>query len=281
MVNVNLSFDPATPEIDADPVQMQQLLTNLLINAAEAIGEANPGRIDIVTNVRELTAANIAESFSKDDVAPGRYALIEVIDNGVGMDEATKARIFDPFFSTKFTGRGLGLAAAIGIVKGHGGAIHVFSAPGKGSSFQVLMPAAREARPIRPVKVVKKKPGAAGTILLIDDEQVVRDVTVLILERDGYRVLAAENGRRGVDLFTEHAREVKLVLLDLLMPVMGGDEAFDQIRKIRPEVPVMLLSGFEEEEAFRRFGDKKLQGFVKKPFTADWLCERVREAMER
>ncbi len=281
MVNVNLSFEPSTPEIDADPGQMQQLLMNLVINAAEAIGESNPGRIDITTRERELTAATIAESYSKDELVPGRYALIEVIDNGIGMDDATKARIFDPFFTTKFTGRGLGLAAALGIVKGHGGAIHVFSAPGKGSSFQVLVPAAREVRPARPIRQTKRKPGGAGTILLIDDEQVVRDVTRLILQRAGFRVLAAENGQKGVELFSEHAQEVKLVLLDLLMPVMGGDEAFDQIRKIRPEVPVVLLSGFEEDEAFRRFGDKKLQGFIKKPFTADWLCESVREAISR
>jgi two-component system CheB/CheR fusion protein len=281
MVNVNLSFDPSTPEIDGDPGQIQQLLMNLIINAAEAIGEAQPGRIDIVTGERELTAANVAESYSKDEIVPGCYAIVEVIDNGIGMDEATKARIFDPFFTTKFTGRGLGLAASLGIVKSHGGAIHVFSAPGKGSSFQVLIPEAREARPIRPMRVTKKRPGGEGTILLIDDEQVVRDVTRLILQRAGFRVLAAENGQKGVELFAEHAREVKLVLLDLLMPVMGGDEAFDQIRKIRPNVPVILVSGFEEEEAFRRFGDNQLQGFIKKPFTADWLCESVREAMQK
>ena len=144
------------------------------------------------------------------------------------------------------------------------------------------MPGARGSAPGR-VRFArtKRKPGGAGTILLIDDEQVVRDVTRLILQRAGFRVLAAENGQKGVELFSEHAQEVKLVLLDLLMPVMGGDEAFDQIRKIRPEVPVVLLSGFEEDEAFRRFGDKKLQGFIKKPFTADWLCESVREAISR
>jgi two-component system CheB/CheR fusion protein len=282
MVDVNLSFDPTTPEIDADPGQLQQLLMNLVINAAEAIGDRHGGRIEIVTSERDITAARISESYSKDEIVPGRFALIEVNDNGVGMDEATKSRIFDPFFSTKFTGRGLGLAAALGIVKGHGGAIHVFTAPGKGASFQVLIPAAREARaPVRHPRMTKKKPGSAGTILLIDDEQVVRDVTRLILQRAGFRVLAAENGQKGVELFTEHAGEISVVLLDLLMPVMGGDEAFDQIRKIRPDIPVILVSGFEEEEAFRRFGDKKLQGFIKKPFTADWLCESVREAIDR
>jgi CheY-like chemotaxis protein len=280
---VVLSLDAATPEIEADPAQMQQLLMNLVINAAEAIGEKQPGRVDIVTGVRDIGADNIAENFAKDDIVPGRFALIEVNDNGIGMDEATKARIFDPFFTTKFTGRGLGLAAALGIVRGHGGAIHVFSAPGKGTSFQVLVPAAREAvRPVARVqRVVKKKAGSAGTVLLVDDEQVVRDVTRLILQRAGFRVIAAENGQRGVELFRDHAADVELVLLDLLMPIMGGDEAFDQIRAIRPDVPVVLLSGFEEEEAFRRFGDKRLQGFIKKPFTADWLCESVREAMSK
>ncbi|MES1260177.1 MAG: response regulator [Acidobacteriota bacterium] len=281
MVNVNLSLSAQTPEIEADPAQIQQLLMNLVINAAEAIGDQHPGRVDIVTGLRELSAEDIAENYAKDGIAPDRFAVIEVNDNGSGMDEATKARIFDPFFTTRFTGRGLGLAAALGIIRGHHGAIRVTSTPGQGSSFQVLIPAARESRPIRPARAVKKKPGSAGTILLIDDEQVVRDVTRLILQRAGFRVIAAENGQQGVELFREHAPEITLVLLDLLMPIMGGDEAFDQIRQIRPDVLVVLLSGFEEEEAFRRFGDKSLQGFIKKPFTADWLCESVREAIDK
>ncbi len=211
---------------------------------------------------------------------PGRFALIEVNDNGCGMDEATKARIFDPFFTTKFTGRGLGLAAALGIIRGHGGAVHVFSAPGRGTSFQVLIPAARDSRPGRAVREVRRRRSGSGTILLVDDEQAVRDVTRLILRRAGFEVLVAENGARGVEVFQEHASEIRLVLLDLLMPVMGGDEAFERIREVRADVPVVLMSGFEEDEAFRRFGDRRLQGFVKKPFTSDWLCDTVMAALE-
>jgi CheY-like chemotaxis protein len=281
MVNVNLALDPLTPGIDADPGQMQQLLMNLVINAAEAIGEDRPGRIDVITGPRDVTAANIAEHYSKDDIVPGKYALIEVNDNGSGMDEETKARIFDPFFTTKFTGRGLGLAAALGIVRGHGGAVGVSSAPGRGTSFRILIPAAREARPDKAIRATRHRASGSGVILLIDDEQVVRNVTQLILQKAGFTVLAAENGRRAMELFEENAESIRLVLLDLLMPVMGGDEAFDRIRAIRPDVPIILMSGFEEEEAFRRFGDKRLQGFVKKPFTAEWLCDSVVAVLER
>jgi CheY-like chemotaxis protein len=156
----------------------------------------------------------------------------------------------------------------------------VFTAPGKGTSFQILIPAARDARPGRKTRPARKRRVGSGTILLVDDEQIVRDVTRSILEKEGFTVLSADNGKKGVDLFREHTDSIGLVLLDLLMPVMGGDEAFRQIREIRPEVPVVLMSGFEEQEAFRRFGDRRLQGFVKKPFTADWLCDAVIEALE-
>ena len=237
--------------------------------------------MDVITGAREITASQIAEHYVKDEILPGRYALIEVNDNGCGMDDATKARIFDPFYTTKFTGRGLGLAAAMGIIKGHGGAVHVFSAPGKGTSFHVLIPAARGPRPGSAVRELRRRRAVSGTILLVDDETVVIDVTRLILQKAGYTVLVAENGERGLEVFRERADEVSLVILDLLMPVMGGDEAFTKIREIRPDVPVVLMSGFEEDEAFRRFGDQRLQGFLKKPFSADWLCDTVLAALER
>jgi two-component system CheB/CheR fusion protein len=278
-INLVLKLAETTPDIDADQAQLQQLCMNLIINAAEAIGEGGDGKIEICTSLRSLGAEDLAVDYSADDLIPGDYALLEVIDTGSGMDEATRSKIFDPFFTTKFTGRGLGLAAAQGIVKQHGGAIHVFSAPGKGSTFHILLPAGRlprrgpaKGRAIRPVPRL-------GTILLVDDEANVRNVAQKSLQDFGFTVVTAENGKQGLQLFHENPEKFRLVLLDLTMPEMGGEKTFDAIRKIRQEVPVVLLSGYDEAEMSRRMGGKSVQGFVQKPFTSDWLVESVLDAL--
>jgi two-component system CheB/CheR fusion protein len=278
-INVVLKLGESTPDIDADQAQLQQLCMNLIINAAEAIGENKEGKIEIGTSLRSLSAEDLADDYSADDLVPGDYALFEVIDTGSGMDEATRSKIFDPFFTTKFTGRGLGLAAAQGIVKQHGGTIHVFSAPGKGSTFQILLPAGRLPRRApakgRTIRTIPR----LGTILLIDDESNVRKVAQKSLQDFGFQVVAAENGKQGIHLFQEHPEKFRLVLLDLTMPEMGGKKTFDEIRKLRPEVPVVLLSGYDEAEMSRRMGGKSVQGFVQKPFTSDWLVESVLDAL--
>ena len=278
-INVVLKLGETTPDIDADQAQLQQLCMNLIINAAEAIGEGGDGKIEICTSLRSLSAEDLAAGYAADDLIPGDYALLEVIDSGAGMDEATRSKIFDPFFTTKFTGRGLGLAAAQGIVKQHGGAIHVFSAPGKGSTFQILLPAGRLPRRA-PAKGRARRPTAKlGTILLVDDEANVRNVAQKSLQDFGFNVVAAENGKQGIQLFQENPQKFRLVLLDLTMPEMGGEKTFDAIRRIRPETPVVLLSGYDEAEMSRRMGGKSVQGFVQKPFTSDWLVESVLEAL--
>ncbi len=280
-INLTLKLAEATPDIDADQTQLQQLCMNLIINAAEAIGEGQEGKIDICTSLRSLTAEDLAADYLTDDLVPGDYALLEVVDTGCGMDESTRNKIFDPFFTTKFTGRGLGLAAAQGIVKQHGGTIHVFSAPGKGTTFQILLPAGRLARRVpargRPVRPIPK----LGTVLLVDDEANVRNVVQKSLEDFGFQVVVAENGNQGMQLFEEGPEKYRLVLLDLTMPEMDGETTFEEIRKIRPEIPVVLLSGYDEAEVLRRMGGKPVQGFVQKPFTSDWLVESVLEALSK
>jgi CheY-like chemotaxis protein/two-component sensor histidine kinase len=280
-INLVLKLDETTPDIDADPAQFQQLCMNLIINAAEAIGEDRAGKIEISTSLRGLTAKDLADDYPGDDLIPGDYALLEVNDTGCGMDEETRRRIFDPFFTTKFTGRGLGLAAAQGIVKQHGGAIHVFSAPGQGSSFQILVPAGR---------LPKRGPAGGraahanpklGTILLIEDEPAVRNVARKSLQDFGFSVVTAENGKQGVEIFQSGPGKFRMVLLDLLMPEMGGEAAFAEIRAIRSDVPIVVLSGFDEAEALRRMGGKLVHGFIQKPFTPDWLVESVLEALDK
>jgi CheY-like chemotaxis protein len=280
-VELKLDFAPNLPPIEADPAQMQQVIMNLVINGAEAIGENAPGKVEIRTCVCEINEREAANLFPVAH-APGTYVQLEVSDTGSGMDEATRARIFDPFFTTKFTGRGLGLAAVQGIIKGHGGAIRVYSTPGHGTTFVVLLPARR--RSVTPAEPAEPQgnvipPGSAA--LVIDDEDTVRRLAANVLERAGVKVLTAENGKIGVDLFRENSAAISVVILDLQMPVMGGEEALALLNEINPDIPVILSSGFDEAEAVRRFAGMKSAGFLQKPYTAERLVETVAATLQR
>lgn len=274
-VDVRLDLAPDLPGVLADAGQIQQLVMNLIINAGEAIGDGTPGIVNVRTGVRELTSAEILASFTSEALAPGSYVWLEVKDTGSGMDEATKARIFDPFFTTKFTGRGLGLAAASGILRALRGAIRVYSTPGHGTSFYVLFPAvAGEVSPKQAKPTLKPRHGS-GTILVIDDEYVIRQAVRATLTRIGFDVMLAENGHTGVDLFKEQSGRISLVILDLTMPIMGGEQAFDLLRAIRPDVPILLASGYDETDAVARTANKDFAGFLQKPLDVNRLTEAV------
>jgi signal transduction histidine kinase len=272
LVSLRLDLSDTLPAIEADASQIQQLVMNLVINAGEAM-EDRAGSVRVTTGSREITGDAALKS--------GQYVYLEVEDNGSGMDSATLEHIFDPFFTTKFTGRGLGLAAVQGIVRAHRGDISVCSALGVGSTFRILLPAAAEAASIGAPAFQGREPSltGSGVVLFVDDETLVRRTARATLERYGYRVVEATNGKEGVEILRRSPDQFALVVLDLMMPIMGGEDAFEEMKRIRPDLPIILSSGYDEYEATRRFEGKHVSGFIQKPYTSARLAEKVKHTL--
>ncbi len=276
-VELRLELADNLPPVEADATQIRQLVMNLVINGAEAVGENRTGTVIVTTGVRDLDFDDPQNGIGLGrELIPGRYVTIEVRDDGCGMDSAVLGRIFEPFFTTKFTGRGLGLSAAQGIVRSHKGGLRVESAPGNGTTFLIFLPAHDMGQGARGGMSAGQEP---QTILIVDDEQVVRQTAKSMLERCGYRVILAENGKAAVDLFSSIAGEVSLVILDVTMPVMSGDEALRHLQLIQPGVRVLLSSGHNAADAIRRFEGKRLLGFIQKPYSAARLAQAVKAAL--
>jgi PAS domain S-box-containing protein len=272
-VILNLDLAPMLPPIDADAGQIQQVVMNLITNAAEAIGERD-GVVTLSTGVCFCDEEYLKSSRAEPRPIPGLFAYADVSDSGCGMSVETVARLFDPFFTTKFTGRGLGMSAVLGIVRGHKGAIVVDSRPGSGTQIRVLFSTAEAGQEIAPSAELKpvrargstNKNGNGFNVLLVDDEDMVRTLCCHMLEHLGHRVWSAVDGVEAVGLFREHAQEIDCVILDLTMPRMDGETAFHIMRGIRPDVKIILSSGFAEQQASERFAGKGLAGFLQKPF---------------
>ena len=280
-INLVCSLADDLPLIEADATQMRQVIMNLITNASEAVGDAY-GTITLTSGVMDADAACLADVQGATQLAPGRYVFIEVRDTGCGMNEETQARIFDLFFTTKFSGRGLGLPVVLGIVRGHRGGIRVESTPGGGATFRVLFPVSSrplfeaQAQPAAPADPPDARTASGGTVLVIDDDPTVRQVDRMALEHFGFTVLVAADGREGIEIL-RGAGLVDVVLLDVTMPDMRGGDVLDVIRRLRPDMRVLLTSGYEESDVAARLGGRT--AFIQKPYPATTLVEKIREIL--
>jgi signal transduction histidine kinase/ActR/RegA family two-component response regulator len=262
----------------ADRGQLRQVVMNLITNASEAIGN-NEGLIVVETSPSHYGREELALAHPEADLEPGDYVLLSVSDSGTGVDSETRARIFDPFFTTKSAGRGLGLAAVQGIVRGHRGAVTLESEPGHGTTIHVLLPGV--ALPHQePPSVSEDQPTEPDArILVVDDEEQVLKLIATMLERAGYDVIVACDGQEAVDIFRREGDSIDCVRMDLSMPKLDGEEAFRELRAIRSDVRVVLSSGFTEQQVMDRFRDSGLAGVVQKPAQRDVLLAKIAETL--
>ncbi len=280
-LEVDVSAEPVG--VEADPSQLRQVVLNLITNAAEAIGDG-PGRVDIHVAIEDVDRAMLADVLLGETLEPGRYVLLRVTDDGGGMEEETRRRLFEPFYSTKFQGRGLGLAAVLGIVRRYRGGLSIASAPGAGTTMTVLLPpvdwiddiaSEAPAAPARPLQTDL----VGGRVLLVEDDEAARDFAATVLERRGLHVDQASDGVEGLEFFEKHHHQVQCVVLDLTMPRMDGVETARRMRALDPDIPLILSSGYPEADALARFGALGIAHFLQKPYEPSALADAVRVAI--
>lgn len=270
------------PSVHGDATQLRQVVLNLITNASDALGP-DGGTIRVSTRSVTHDAESLQRSYGSAGLAPGRYVHIEVADTGVGMDRETQAQMFEPFFTTKESGHGLGLAATLGIVRGHGGIVKVYSESGEGTTVQVLLPESPDEVPegddSRTPAYAVEPEAPLRRVLVVDDEEIVRSLARAVLERSGHTVVEAVDGEDAVTKFRDAPDDIALVLLDMTMPRMTGVECLRELRAIRPDLPVLLSSGYNEQDAIAQVAGRGLAGFLQKPYTAAELVTKVEEAL--
>jgi CheY-like chemotaxis protein len=273
---LTVELAPNLPPVLADQARLHQVVMNLVINAAEAL-TSHPRTVRLATRSYILDQETIGRMTFPGEAKPGEFICIEVSDTGTGMSADVIRRIFEPFYTTKFTGRGLGLSAVQGIIRARGGALHVDSQLGQGSTFRAFFPVCAEnvgaAGPLNPVgrhNSIRKL-----TLLLVDDENSVLEVAAHALRRQGHTVYTASNGAHAVTLIQGLSQSVDGVLLDLTMPELDGVSTLHALRALRPNLRVVLMSGYDQQEATRRFDGLGLSGFLQKPFDIQSLREKV------
>ena len=269
------------PPIEGDRTQLQQLVMNLVINGGEAIGDS-AGTLTLRIRTEHFTERRERMRTAGFPIHAGDYVRIDVIDTGAGMDQETRDRIFEPFFTTKFLGRGLGLSAALGIVRSHRGAIGVSSEPEQGTTFTILLPVLSMPQRVRrgsPDVYPDRDLQGVGTVLVADDDPAVRALAASVLREAGYTVELADDGVHAVERLQELGGKVSLVLLDLTMPRLAGAEAALELRRIQPDIPIVAMSGYGDIEAMQRFSGSRIDDFLAKPFRPDELAAKVRDVL--
>ena len=278
-VQLSFNLSHTLPMIRGDVSQIRQVLMNLIINASEAIHRGE-GSIWVATGVVHGASRLFHGTTVTGQPEERDYVFVEIADTGCGMDAETKARIFDPFFTTKFTGRGLGLAAVLGIVRSHGGTLELDTREGEGTTFTLLFPRAdvKGAQERKDEAPAFPHWSGEGLVLVVDDEESVRTLTTRMLETFQFHVITACDGRDAVDKFHTHAEAITAVLLDVTMPVMNGLEAMQKIRELRPDVPVLFMSGYMREGELRNLD--AATDFLQKPFKLEELQEKLRVLLD-
>lgn len=281
-VKIEYYFEEDVPSFQGDVSQIRQIAMNLITNASEAIGDCQ-GTITINIQAKQLRSGELENAYPLDRELDGRVVLLEVSDTGVGMDEYTLKQIFDPHFTTKLTGRGLGLASLLNAIKRHDGAVEVKSTPGQGTVFRVYFPV--EMRKGDATVADKSLLRAEawhgyGTALIADDEEAILTITSSMLKHLGFSVITAADGLDAVGLYTKHAEEITFLLMDINMPGISGSEAALQIRHINPSVPILFMSGYPRQDVMDRLGPQPHMDFIKKPFESKMLTTAIRSLME-
>ncbi|GAV19221.1 two-component system, NtrC family, sensor histidine kinase HydH [Mariprofundus micogutta] len=274
-VELQYHLNSKLPNINADVSQIQQVMMNLVINASEAIGDQT-GEIRVSTGIVEADT-ELLNDYLGENPEPGSYVWIEVSDTGCGMDAETQQKIFDPFFTTKFSGRGLGMSAMLGIIKAHHGALKLTSLVGKGSTFRVLFPVSEENLTTEDMAETDTSEHAhpGKTVLIIDDEAAIREIAAVLLDEQGITTLEAEDGDDGLKQFNRYRDKIDMILLDLTMPKMSGEECCKEIRKLDKAIPIIIASGYSKEVISPRFMEDEISAFLQKPYAPEILLNTV------
>ena len=274
-IHVHLNLHPGLCTVNADPSQIEQALLNLFVNASDAM--PNGGELQLTTR----NTPHAAMPSGKFQPEHGNYVELQVADSGVGMNAETMDRIFDPFFTTKELGRGtgLGLASVFGIIKGHGGYIDVASQPGQGTTFSLYLPAIFIRRPLNHKRFRREITAVKGFVLVVDDEDMVLETSARMLATLGFTVQRAGGGREAIEIFRQKAHELDLVVLDMVMPGIDGEEVYRHIKEMRPDARVLISSGFESSGRMIEVLNQNCDGFLRKPFSLGELSEKVQELL--
>lgn len=277
VIKPNLSHDVAF--VTGDASQIRQIAMNLIINASEAIGE-DQGEIQVSLSNAQITPGQYAKDYQGKEIPQGEYVCLEVTDNGYGMDEETKRRIFEPFYTTKFTGRGLGMSAVLGIITSHNGALQLYSQPGLGTTFKVYLPSESAIVELHMENAPLSPWQGSGAILLVEDEESIRAVVVSMLETLGFTVIEACDGKEALALYQKNASDITLVITDMGLPLMDGYALFRELKKLTPELPIIISSGFGDSVVTERIPNEEIAGLVSKPYGFDQLQDVLKRVVE-